>query len=92
MGCLWAGFGAQKQDILIFASETKAPATNLQDQAGCGDGARMVQGWCGDGARKHYTLRGVPGETYQKKKRRRGPSDERKGKGRRQEAKKKRLI
>ena len=50
-GGLWACFVAQKQDILILASETKAPATNLQDQAGCEDGASMVRGWCEEGAR-----------------------------------------
>ena len=55
LGGLWGELGrvleAYKQEILIFASETKGRATKTQTRVGRREGARRVRGGCKEGAR-----------------------------------------
>ena len=104
-GGLWGRLAGRNQNILIFASETKGPATKYTcpgwPQGGRKEAAGRVQGGCGWGARasedssaeKLCTWK-APWETYQKKKKEKRSYDRQgaKGKGRRQEEKKKKLM
>ena len=61
LGGAWGVFGR----ALGLTSETKAPATNLQDQAGCKDGARWVRG---GGEEALHTSRGPRGDISKEEK------------------------